>query len=80
MTAERHIKDSIIKQHASLGAFTAFLKLRFLLDPTSYAGDVKVRTAARPAVGQLRWPGGGATSEQARPATHTPLTAAPRRC
>ena len=80
MSAKNHILKSIKAAHGGVDAFTAFLKLRFLLDPTSYAGDVKVRTAARPAVGQLRWPGGGATSEQARPATHTPLTAAPRRC
>ena len=48
ITAQRHIIASIELQHGSVGAFTIFLKLRFLLDPLNYAGDIKARTRPPP--------------------------------
>ena len=41
MSAKASIHSRIIAAHGSLGSFTTFLKLRFMLDPTSYEGDVK---------------------------------------
>ena len=40
-SAKAYIHREIITAHGSLGSFTTFLKLRFMLDPTSYESDVK---------------------------------------
>ena len=40
MSAKEHIQKKIKQEHTSLARFTTLLKLRFLLSPTSYAGDI----------------------------------------
>lgn len=40
MTARAHIVSSIERQHGSVDSFTRLLKLRFLLRPLRYDGDV----------------------------------------
>ena len=78
-SAKNHILRSITAAHVSVGAFTAFLKLRFLLDPTSYAGDIQARARGRPVASPAQRPGGrtGAASTPVGCACPAP---GPRRC
>jgi hypothetical protein len=46
-SAQQYITESIREQHGSLAEFTKFLKLRFLLDPMSYEGDIQARAPRR---------------------------------
>lgn len=41
MTARTHIISSIERQHGSVDNFTRLLKLRFLLRPLRYDGDIE---------------------------------------